>query len=204
MVTESTLTYPQSNCFCRRSSPVYLRPFISAVYRLRNASKFHSRDPEIAIAPRKTIRLMRAGRLMLAVSRLPGGDRLCRIGRQGDRAHSKNYLKKKRVLGQSGTAKVQPSLSRASPARGPSMVLAGLFIIPALFARKRGSPKRGAFWKRRIGAICLISLCAELSGCGRDRFVLIGAPQTYQLVVQGSAVDSGLTKQTIATLVVTQ
>jgi parallel beta-helix repeat protein len=102
------------------------------------------------------------------------------------------------------TPKAQSGLSRASPDRGSSMVLAGLFLIPALFAGKRGSPNRGAFWTRRIGAICLISLCAELSGCGPDRFVLIGAPQTYQLVVQGSAVDSGLTKQTIATLVVTQ
>jgi hypothetical protein len=49
-----------------------------------------------------------------------------------------------------------------------------------------------------------MSSCVGLSGCGPDRFVIIGAPQTYQLAVQGSAVNSGLTKQTIATLVVTQ
>jgi Right handed beta helix region len=102
-------------------------------------------------------------------------------------------------------ATARSSLLRASSSNGSfSTVLAGLFLIPALLAGKRGSSNRGVPWMFRIGAIIVISSCAGLSGCGPDRFIIIGPPQTYQLAVQGSAVNSGLTKQTIATLVVTQ
>jgi hypothetical protein len=56
----------------------------------------------------------------------------------------------------------------------------------------------------RIGAIGVAFSCIALSGCGTDRFVIVGPPQTYQLAVQAFTVNSSLTKQTIANLVVTQ
>jgi Right handed beta helix region len=102
-----------------------------------------------------------------------------------------------------GTA--QSSLSRApSPNASFSMVLVGLFLIPTLLAGKRGSSNKGLPWMVCIGAISAISLCAGLSGCGPDRFILIGAPRTYRLAVQAYAVNSSVSKQTFATLVVTQ
>jgi parallel beta-helix repeat protein len=103
-------------------------------------------------------------------------------------------------------ATAQSGLSRTSSPKGSlsSMALAGVFLIPTLLASNRVSSNKGVPWMLRIGAITAMSSCVGLSGCGPDRFVIIGAPQTYQLAVQGSAVNSGLTKQTIATLVVTQ
>jgi hypothetical protein len=99
----------------------------------------------------------------------------------------------------------QPSLSRSPSSSGSfSMVLAGVFLMPTLLVGKRGSSNKGLPWMLRIGAIGAISSCAALSGCGPDRFNLIGAPQTYQLAVQGYAVSSSLSEQTFATLVVTQ
>jgi parallel beta-helix repeat protein len=103
------------------------------------------------------------------------------------------------------TATTLSSLSRApSPKGGLSIVLAGLFLIPTLLVGKRGSSNRGVPWMLRIGVICVISSCAGLSGCGPDKYIIIGAPQTYQLTVQASAVNSGLSKQAPVTLVVTQ
>ena len=87
---------------------------------------------------------------------------------------------------------------------GLSVVLAGLFLIPTLLVGKRGPSNRGATWILRTGGLCVISSCAELSGCGPDRYIIIGAPQTYQLAVQASAENSGLSKQTFVALVVTQ
>jgi parallel beta-helix repeat protein len=103
------------------------------------------------------------------------------------------------------TATTLSSLSRApSPKGGLSIVLAGLFLIPTLLVGKRGSSNRGVPWMLRIGVICVISSCAGLSGCGPDRFIIIGTPLTYQLAVQASAVNSGLSKQASVTLIVTQ
>jgi WD40 repeat protein len=99
----------------------------------------------------------------------------------------------------------QPGLSRGPSHKGSlSVVLAGLFLIPTLLVGKRGSSNRGVPWLLRIGAICVMSSCAGLSGCGPDRFIIIGTPLTYQLAVQASAVNSGLSKAATLTLVVTQ
>jgi Right handed beta helix region len=102
------------------------------------------------------------------------------------------------------TTTTQSSLPRTpSPNGSLSLVLAGLLLIPTLLVGKRGF-SNGVPWMLRLGAICVISSCAGLSGCGPDRYIIIGAPQTYQLTVQASAVNSGLSKQTSVTLVVTQ
>ena len=103
------------------------------------------------------------------------------------------------------TTTTQSSLPRTpSPNGSLSMGLAGLLLIPTLLVGKRGSSNQGVPWMLRLGAICVISSCAGLSGCGPDRYIIIGAPQTYQLTVQASAVNSGLTKQASVTLIVTQ
>ena len=99
----------------------------------------------------------------------------------------------------------QKGLLRAPSTNGGlSIVLAGFFMIPTLLAGIRGSLNKRTPWIVRIGTITAISLCAGLSGCGRDRYIIIGPPQTYQLAVQASAVNSGLSKQTSLTVVLTQ
>jgi hypothetical protein len=111
---------------------------------------------------------------------------------------------------QSSTLTVSIAAAQSSLSRGPShkgslsVVLAGLLLIPTLLVGKRGSSNRGVPWMLRIGAICVISSCAGLSGCGPDRYIIVGPPQTYEVTVQASAVNSGLSKQTSVTLVVTQ
>jgi hypothetical protein len=102
-----------------------------------------------------------------------------------------------------GTTQVG-SLRRASPGDGFSIVLAGIFLIPSLLVGKRGISRKGASWTLRIGMIGAIFSCVGLSGCGPDRYILIGAPQSYQVNVQAVAVNSGLSKQTVAALVITQ
>jgi hypothetical protein len=103
------------------------------------------------------------------------------------------------------TATTVSSLSRASSRMGGlSIVLAGLFLIPTLLVGKRGSSNRGVPRMLRIGVICVIFSCAGLSGCGPDKYIVIGVPQTYQLTVQAFAVNSGLSKQASVTLIVTQ
>jgi parallel beta-helix repeat protein len=99
-------------------------------------------------------------------------------------------------------ATAQSGLLRVPSRNGSlSMILAGLFLIPTFLAGKRPSSNKGVPRMLCLGTISAISACG-LSGCGPDRFVLIGPPQTYQLAVQASAVNSGLTKQTIAALVI--
>ena len=51
----------------------------------------------------------------------------------------------------------------------------------------------------RIGAISAISLCAGLRGCRAERFILIGAPQTYELAVQAYAVNSSFLRFSVST-----
>jgi parallel beta-helix repeat protein len=102
-----------------------------------------------------------------------------------------------------GTA--QSSLSRVtSHNSGLSVAFAGLFFIPVLLAGKRGPSNRRFPEMLRIASICVISSCAVLSGCGPDKYIIIGAPQTYQLTVQASAVNSGLSKQASVALVINQ
>jgi hypothetical protein len=99
----------------------------------------------------------------------------------------------------------QSRLSRTSSTRcSLSMALTGIFLIPTLLARKRNPLNKGVSWLLRIGAMVVVFSCMGLSGCGPDRYVVIGPPQSYQLVIEATAVNSGLTKQTIASLVVTQ
>jgi hypothetical protein len=102
-----------------------------------------------------------------------------------------------------GTTQVG-SLRPASPGDGFSIVLAGIFLIPSLLVDRRGISRKGMPWIFRIATIGAISSCVGLSGCGPDRYILIGAPQTYQIGVQAIAVNSGISKQTVAALVITQ
>ncbi|WP_260735018.1 right-handed parallel beta-helix repeat-containing protein [Tunturiibacter lichenicola] len=102
------------------------------------------------------------------------------------------------------TGKVQAGLSRTSSASTLSIVFAGLFLFPSLLVCRRGFPGRRVPWVLRIGGIWVISSCAALSGCGPDRFSILVPPQTYQLVVQGSAVDSSSSHQATVSLVVSQ
>jgi hypothetical protein len=95
-------------------------------------------------------------------------------------------------------------LRRASSGDGFSIVLAGIFLIPTLLVGMRGISRKGMPWILRVGMIGAISSCLGLSGCGPDRYILIGAPHTYQISVQAIAVNSGLSKQTVAALVITQ
>jgi hypothetical protein len=107
---------------------------------------------------------------------------------------------------QSSTLTVSIATAQSGLLRVPShngslpMILAGLFLIPTFLAGKRPSSNKGVPRMLCLGTISAISACG-LSGCGPDRFVIIGPPQTYQLAVQASAVNSGLTKQTVAALV---
>jgi hypothetical protein len=103
----------------------------------------------------------------------------------------------------SGTVQAIPSQA-SSRSGGLSIMLSGLFLIPVLFARRKSSSNKGAPWQLRFGALCAISSCMALSGCGKDKYIIIGSPQTYQLTVQAVSVDSGLSKQTSLTVVVTQ
>ena len=88
--------------------------------------------------------------------------------------------------------KAQAGLSRTSSTSGLSIVFVGLFLFPSLLLCRRGSLKRRVPWgvMLRLGAIWVISSCAALSGCGPDRFSIVVPPETYQLAVQGAAVDS--------------
>jgi parallel beta-helix repeat protein len=111
---------------------------------------------------------------------------------------------------QSSTLTVSIGTAQSSLLRVPShkddlsIALAGLFFIPVLLAGKRGSSNRRFPGMLRIASICVISSCVGLSGCGPDKYIIIGAPQTYQLTVQASAVNSGLSKQASVALVINQ
>jgi hypothetical protein len=111
---------------------------------------------------------------------------------------------------QSSTLTISAGMASANLSRVPSpnsshsMVLAGLFLIPTLFAGKRRSSDTVVQWMLSIGAICAVSLCTGLSGCGKDQYIILAAPETYQVTVQGSAPNSGISRQTSVTLVVTQ
>jgi parallel beta-helix repeat protein len=99
---------------------------------------------------------------------------------------------------------VQTRSSRSPESKnGVSVMLAGFFLLPLLLMdRPKGF--RNSSWKFRLGAICSISLCAALSGCGKDQYLIIGPPQTYQVVVQGLAENSNITKQIALTVTVQQ
>jgi hypothetical protein len=111
---------------------------------------------------------------------------------------------------QSSTLKVSIGTAQSGLPRGKSrdgtlsVVLAGLFLIPTFLAGKRGSSNQKAPWMLRIGAICILSSCAGLSGCGPDKYIIIGPPQTYQVAVQAVAVNSSVSKQASVTVTITQ
>jgi parallel beta-helix repeat protein len=93
---------------------------------------------------------------------------------------------------------------RYASSGGDFPMFAGLVLIPILLVGRRGIARKGAPWILRLGVIGTLFACVGLSGCGPDRYIVIGAPQTYQVGVQAIAVKSGLSRQTIATLVITQ
>jgi hypothetical protein len=114
------------------------------------------------------------------------------------------------VTRQSSTLTVSIPATKSGLSQAPSsndgfsMAIAGFFLIPILFAGKRGSLSKDVPWVLRVGAIGTIFLCVGLSSCGPDRFVVVGPPQTYQLSVHALAANWGLTKQSIVGLAVTQ
>jgi hypothetical protein len=107
------------------------------------------------------------------------------------------------------TISVAAALTSASesPASGGTSsmaVFAGLFAVPAFFVRRKGIDKRRGYLPFRLGAICVICCSVAMTGCGGDKYLLIAPPQTYQVLIQASGVNSGVSKQVAVNLEITQ
>jgi hypothetical protein len=95
--------------------------------------------------------------------------------------------------------------SQTSPTRiGRSITLAGCLVFPLLLAFKPRSPKKKIPRALYLGLTLLLISTAGLSGCGKDQFISLIKPQTYNLVIQGTAVDFNETQQAQVTLTVAQ
>lgn len=95
--------------------------------------------------------------------------------------------------------------SQTSPAHiGRSITLAGCLFLPILLAFKPRSPKRKLHRALYLGIVLLLISSAGLSGCGKDKFIVLIKPQTYNFVVQGTATNFNESQQAPITLTVTQ
>jgi hypothetical protein len=101
-------------------------------------------------------------------------------------------------------ASTSASESPASGGTSSMAVFAGLFVVRAFFVRRKGTDKRRGYLPFRLGAICVISCSVGMTGCGGNKYLLIAPPQTYQVLIQASGVNSGVSKQVAVNLQITQ
>jgi hypothetical protein len=104
------------------------------------------------------------------------------------------------------TAPPPPTASaQASPAHtGRSITLAGCLFLPLLLAFKPKSPKKKLPRALCLGITLLLISSAGLSGCGKDQFISLIKPQTYNFIVQGTATNFNETQQAQVTLTIAQ
>jgi Right handed beta helix region len=109
-------------------------------------------------------------------------------------------------LALTAAAPPQPIASaQASPAHtGRSITLAGCLFLPLLLAFKPKSPKKKLPRALCLGITLLLISSAGLSGCGKDQFISLIKPQTYNFIVQGTATNFNETQQAQVTLTVAQ
>lgn len=98
-------------------------------------------------------------------------------------------------------ATASPLTAASRPHTGRWMPLAAFLFFPLLLAFKPKSSNR-QLPRSLFLIIPLLLATAGLSGCGKDKYIVLVKPQTYTFVVQGTATNFNETQQATVTLVV--
>jgi hypothetical protein len=95
--------------------------------------------------------------------------------------------------------------SRPSSAHiGRSFTLAGFLVVPVLLAFKPKSSRKQMPRALYLAITLLLISTAGLSGCGKDKYIVLIKPQTYTFAVQGTATNFNTMEQAPVTLTVAQ